>query len=420
MKHIHLELAGSMRSKPKIEAYFSSDIGRRRANNEDYAGAHEPQDTAELERSGRLYVVADGLGGHEMGEKASQYAVEFLLAMYYKTPELPADVRLRDIILQANQNLVAYARRNMAPGEKTATTLVAAVVRDHSLLVANVGDSRAYLLRKGEISQITHDHSLVGEMLRAGTMTETEAQQSKFQNRLTRSVGGALSLEVDVYPPIELQPGDTILLCTDGLTRYATAQDLLSEASHGTPREITERLIRFANERGGEDNITVSVIQVGKGVILPGLMKYRIPAAIGLGILIFLIFSLMGWSRISGWAAARKPTATPTVTSTPPATRTPKPSSTPFPLYSDTPPSSFTPTVPVDEQVDCQYTVQAGDEAGAIAETFDASLEQIFREDGSQENLDLIMPGEILIISDIPSGVCQSGGGTPRPASLIP
>jgi PPM family protein phosphatase len=311
--------------KLTVKTYFSSDIGRRRANNEDYAGAYEPQDADGLARSGRLYVVADGLGGHEMGEKASQYAVEFLLAMYYKTPKLPVDVRLRNIIQQANQNLVAYARRNMGPGEKTATTLVAAVVRNHSLLVASVGDSRAYLLRKGEISQITRDHSLVGEMLRAGTLTETEAQQSRLQNRLTRSVGGVPDLEVDIHPPIALLPGDTILLCTDGLTRYATGRDLLTEASHGTPREITERLICFANERGGEDNITVAVIQVGGGDALPIFTKYRLPVLIGLGSLLLVILSLLSWSWFSGLGVFRRPTATLTPSPTSAPTVTPSP-----------------------------------------------------------------------------------------------
>ncbi len=398
-----------------IDSHFLSDIGRKRANNEDFAGAHEPKDARQLEQSGRLYVVADGLGGHEMGEKASAYAVEILLTMYYKAPEITPEKRLQDIIQQINQNLIAYARRNMAPGEKTATTLVVAVVRNQTLLVANVGDSRAYLLRNGVVSQITRDHSVAGEMVRAAALTETEAQQSKYQNRLTRSVGGDPNLEVEVYSPIQLQAGDTILLCTDGLTRYATGQDLLTEASHGTARGIAERLIRFANERGGEDNITAAVIQVGKGAILPGLMKYGIPAAIGLGILMLLVFSLLGWSWISGWVAARKPTVTPTVSSTPSATRTPESSPTPSPLPSGTPQPSFTPTEPLDALVDCQYTVQAGDEAGAIAEAFDVSLEQIFREDGSRGNLDLILPGEILIIKDVISEVCQSGAGFPLP-----
>jgi protein phosphatase len=403
-----------------IDSHFLSDIGRKRANNEDSAGAFEPKNARQLEQSGRLYIVADGLGGHEMGEKASAYAVEILLTMYYKAPEIPPEKRLQDIIQQINQNLISYARRNIAPGEKTATTLVVAVVRNNSLLVANVGDSRAYLLRDGEIRQITRDHSVVGEMVRAGALTEVEAQQSKFQNRLTRSVGGDPNLEVDVYPPVKLQPGDTILLCTDGLTRYATGQDLLAEASQGTAREITERLVRFANERGGEDNVTAAVIKFEGGPVLPDLTKYRIPLAVGLGVMVLVIFFLLGWAWFKGGTALRRATASPTASSTLAATSTPRPSQTPAPVPSDTPQPTPVPTDLTDPLVDCQYTVQVGDEARKIAEGFDVGLEQIFREDGSQENLDLILLDEILIINDIPGGICQSGGGVPQSSALIP
>jgi protein phosphatase len=332
-----------------IDSFHLSDPGQKRANNEDAAGAHEPQDARQLKQSGRLYVVADGLGGHQMGEKASALAVETLLKVYYKAPEIPPEKRLRDIIQQVNQDLIAYARKNLAPGEKTATTVVAAVVRNDTLLVANVGDSRAYLIRDGKIRQITNDHSFVGEMVRAGTMTEVEAQQSKYKNRLTRSVGGSeANLEVEVYPPIPLRTGDILLLCTDGLTQYATGQNLLAGASNGSARQIVERLIRFANAHGGSDNITASVIKFGRKSFFPAAKPVKVLATVGLGVLMLAVFSLLAWYWLTGQPpflrATATPTAsptmtvtlTPTLTPTPPATLTPKPTQTALPTPSNT------------------------------------------------------------------------------------
>ena len=234
-----------------------SDLGRRRHNNEDFAAYFEPTDAVELKESGSLYIVADGVGGAAKGERASQFAAQKVLYEYYQQPELDPGERLRNIIEHVNDDIHTYAEENST---RMATTIVAAVVRGGLLYLANVGDSRAYLIRAGEVKQLSRDHSLVGEMVAHGEMTEAEAMASKIKNRLTRSLGGDPEVHVEVYNPLPLKAGDKILLCSDGLTRYALREDIYKMTQEGTPEEIAKRLIQFANGRGGVDNISVVVV----------------------------------------------------------------------------------------------------------------------------------------------------------------
>ena len=405
---------------PTIDSFHRSDPGQKRANNEDAAGALEPKDARQLRRSGRLYIVADGLGGHQMGEQASAQIVATLLKVYYEAPDIPPEKRLRDIIQQVNRNLVA-ARKDLASGEKMATTVVAAVVRNGTLLLVNVGDSRAYLLRDGEMRQITRDHSFVGEMLRAGAITEAEAQQSKYRNRLTRSVGGGeADLEVDVYPPIPLRPGDLLLLCTDGLTQYATTEDLLAAASYGTAREIVERLIHFANAHGGSDNITASVIKYGKKSAIPAL-PVKTLAAVGAGLLMLAVLVSLSWYVFIGRPAASASTPTPTASLIPTATlfASPTPELTQtltlIPIETPLPDTPVPIPPPINALIKCQYIVKPGNMVSKLAVLFNVNEEQITWEDGSRDNMSLIYPGDILIINDISIEVCTNNGGTVQP-----
>lgn len=406
-----------------ITSHSHSDIGKKRANNEDSYGAFEPKTRRELNQSGRLYVVADGLGGHERGEVSSKYAVETLLKVYYEASNIPPEKRLRDIIQQINQNLYAYAKENLGAGEKTGTTLVAAVVRNGKLLVANVGDSRAYLLRDGKIEQITRDHTLVGELVRAGTLTEEEARESKYRNRLSRSVGSDPKLEVDIHPPILLRRGDIVLLCSDGLTGYATPQDILG-AAHGNPQEIVERLIRFANDRGGADNITVSAIKYGEKFTLPFALPIRRLALVGAGMLAlaaFVLLGLFGASFLTDYLATPTPTVTATFTPSPSPTASPSATSTPEITETTEPLFTETSTPPdISASVDCEYTVVSGDIAGRIASRFGAELVQVFRQNGSQDNMSAINPGDILVIRRITAETCTNGGGVIRSESTEP
>ncbi|OQY90404.1 MAG: hypothetical protein B6D38_03685 [Anaerolineae bacterium UTCFX1] len=417
---------------PQIHSYNRSDIGKKRDNNEDYSKSYEPPTIRELNQSGRLYAVADGMGGHQQGEMASSFAVESLLKIYYEAPEIPPEKRLNDIVKQINLKLIEYSEKNLPRGEKTGTTLVVAVIRQGKLLVANVGDSRAYLIRAGQVKQITRDHSFVAEMVRAGTLSEAEARESKYRNRLSRSVGADPNLEVDILPVIRLQRGDIILLCTDGLTGYIPEEDIL-QAAHGSAKNIVERLIALANERGGADNITASIIKYGEPLALPFGLTLRKLALVGAGILTLVAFIFLGWIAVSNWTSIFPPptqTSAPTFTASPSATTSPTLTLSPTIILNPTlatpaaetqaPPINESPALPSTELpppgvVDCKYIVAPGDYVNRIAGKFGVGGEQVFREDGTQTNMELIQVGETLIIKGITSDACVNGGGAPGP-----
>jgi PPM family protein phosphatase len=237
-----------------------TDLGRKRKNNEDYIAFFEPEDNDELKASGCLYIVADGVGGAIKGEKASRYAAQKVLFEYYRHPELSPQERLRESMSQAGNDLYNYAQDTH--DSPMATTMVAAAIRGDTLTIANVGDSRGYFIRGEKVEQITHDHSLAGEMLRNGLITEEESHKSKVKNMLTRSLGGEFAVHVDIFPEIPLLPGDRILLCSDGLTRYAGREDIFSISKQGSPEEVVNKLIAYANHKGGADNISTVFIEI--------------------------------------------------------------------------------------------------------------------------------------------------------------
>lgn len=235
--------------------------GRKKKNNEDYVTFFIPEKETELKASGGLFVLADGVGGAAYGEIASKYAADTVLFEYFQNADQEIGERLVKAFLKANQDINTYAEES-GHYTKMATTLVAAAIHENRLILANVGDSRAYLLRGEKIKQLTRDHSVVAEMVRNGEMSEEEAQISSIRNRLSRSIGGQREVAVDLFPPIPLEMGDRILLCSDGLSRYATAENLLGMAGSGKPEEVTGRLVRFANQQGGVDNISVALIEM--------------------------------------------------------------------------------------------------------------------------------------------------------------
>lgn len=250
-----------------------SHPGKKRPNNEDFATFFEPENPDELAQSGRLYVVADGVGGASEGERASRFAAENVKFEYFQSPGVDPGERLRQAFISANNQIYQYAESGGGM-RRMATTMVAAVIYQGHLWVANVGDSRAYLIRDGKVEQINHDHNTIGELLKNGMLTEEEAFSSKGKNRLTRSIGGDPEVHVDVFKAIPLQSGDKILLCSDGLTRYARNQDVLNLTAQGAPDEVVGRLVDFANRNGGVDNVTALFIQVGgpgaSGIALAG------------------------------------------------------------------------------------------------------------------------------------------------------
>lgn len=245
--------------------YFSysvkTDVGQKRDHNEDFVAFFDPPKEQDLLRSGRLFIVADGVGGASYGERASKYAAEKVLHDYYNFADVPPGPRLQRIIQEAGNQINTFAEE----GDRflrMATTMVAAVIIDDVLVIANVGDSRAYLIRDGIANQLSKDHSFVGEMVRDGLMTEEEARTSKQKNRITRSLGGEHDVRVDIFEGIQLADGDKILLCSDGFSQYATNETISYLTKNGTADQIAEKMIAHANQQGGSDNISVILIKV--------------------------------------------------------------------------------------------------------------------------------------------------------------
>lgn len=233
-----------------------SDIGRKRGQNQDQL-ACDPQRG--------VFLVADGMGGHQGGETASRLATETILEQLRTAQKQSSQpLAAKAAIERANREIYACAQKDPAlRGMGTTTTLILAdpELSQPQLTIAHVGDSRAYLLTQGSIWQLTRDHSLVQEKLRAGLITREDLRTDKMKNVITRSVGFEGAVEVDVYSYLP-RPDDCFLLCSDGLTGLVEDSEILQVArqqglERGNLEAIASALIALANERGGDDNITV-------------------------------------------------------------------------------------------------------------------------------------------------------------------
>ena len=202
-----------------------------------------------------LYIVADGMGGHNAGDLASRTTVETVVD-YIEGAKEKRPIPLLDAAIQAaNQKVIEISLTDKSL-EGLGTTVVAATVQDGCLYVANVGDSRLYLLDH-QIEQITRDHSLVEEMVRAGEIKREEARHHEKKNVITRAVGVEKKLRIDFFD-VALNPGDRFLLCSDGLTNMVEDEDMLRLVSRETSLEAAAlKLVAAANRNGGKDNISV-------------------------------------------------------------------------------------------------------------------------------------------------------------------
>ena len=306
-----------------------TDVGRKRPHNEDSVDYYVPPDAQQRARKGATYLVADGMGGHQAGEVASQGAVDSVIAQYYSDPDPDVGASLVRAIRAANKQIHSQA---LADPSKSGmgTTLVAAVVHGRKVYVANVGDSRAYLINRAGITQITEDHSWVEEQVRAGLLTPEQARKHPQRNLVTRALGSKPVVEVDLFEG-EISPGDTLLLCSDGLTGRVSDQEIATIVKEHLPNEAARLLVAQANERGGNDNITVLIVRAQEEqltmpmpvVARPARRAKLVPILIGAAVILALV--------LGGLAAAKvllfdKPTATP-AESTPLAT----PTTTPVP-----------------------------------------------------------------------------------------
>ena len=246
-----------------VTAYGKSDVGLRRANNEDCFLIDEPLG---------LYMVCDGMGGHQCGEVASQEAARSVQSYLHERSDKLNELR-RDSNVASAQDLVVKAIRYASQvvcddaqqvGSDMGTTLTLLLTVGDRAVLASVGDSRAYHCRRDRAKQLTTDHTLANEMLISGQLTPEQARVSPFNHYLTRAVGRQKDVQVDTLVT-HLVAGDVFLLCTDGLTNYFESDRDLGKFMFNEPANIPSELIAFANAAGGKDNITALVVHVGVG-----------------------------------------------------------------------------------------------------------------------------------------------------------
>ena len=239
-----------------VKAFSITDIGKERELNQDFAYVSE-------DRIGNLpnvFIVADGMGGHNAGDYASHLAVDTIIKEIKNSFEQSPVKILQNAISTANDELIKMASDNIKLNGM-GTTLVACCVIGRFLQVANVGDSRLYLINQNEIKQITRDHSLVEEMVRMGGIDRETAKNHLDKNVITRAVGAEDKVDIDFFQ-VELQNGDTILMCSDGLTNMVEDREIQNIVTKdGDIEEKAKNLIDAANAHGGKDNIAVIIIE---------------------------------------------------------------------------------------------------------------------------------------------------------------
>jgi protein phosphatase len=250
----------------RLEVAALSHIGLLRQRNEDSLGFSEPEEARVREAKGTVFLVADGMGGHRGGEIASQLAADSIVTKYYGSTETDPALALDEAFREANRLIIEKSRSDVSL-YGMGTTCTVLVVRGDCAYIAHVGDSRAYLLREGELERLTEDHSLVGEMVRSGIISDEDARFHPRRNVITRSIGTDDELSVDITrEPLGLAEGDVFLLCSDGLTSLVAESELKAVLGSNPPREAANRLVDLANENGGKDNITVQVVKVSLSV----------------------------------------------------------------------------------------------------------------------------------------------------------
>ncbi len=252
--------------QPGIEFVAISDVGMRRANNQD-SYAIVPSDSAErFERCGHLFVVADGMGAHAAGELASRMAAEKIPLYYLRgTNRSPAD-SLRSAVEESNAEIHRRGQEN-PEFFNMGTTASSLVLLPEGALIAHVGDSRIYRLRDGKLEQLTFDHSLVWEMQASGQVHPDSALRHSIpKNVITRSLGPSAQVAVDIEGPFAVRPNDCFLLCSDGLSGQVSDDEIGPILASMSPERAARILIDLANLRGGPDNSTVIIVKVGNEI----------------------------------------------------------------------------------------------------------------------------------------------------------
>jgi PPM family protein phosphatase len=237
-----------------------TDLGRVRENNEDKFEYYVPEDETALATRGQVYLVCDGMGGHAAGQIASELATKTFIDVYLHHPATEPEAAMRGAITAANRFINDVGRA--VPSRKgMGTTLSGLILLQDRAWVVQVGDSRVYRLRNGELLQLTHDHTWVDEAIRQGMITAAEGENHPYKHVLTRALG----TEGDVQPDVEadgIMQGDIYLLCSDGLINHVDDGAISETLVTFSPSEAAWRLVGQALQGGGSDNCTVMVVRI--------------------------------------------------------------------------------------------------------------------------------------------------------------
>ena len=240
-----------------MKAFSITDIGEKRMINQDYVFC----EVNAIGNLPNLFIVADGMGGHNAGDYASRFCVEFFTE-HIRNSDITSPIALIEEAITVTNDKLYEKSKQQADYEGMGTTFVAATICDNVMYVANIGDSRLYVI-SNEIIQITEDHSLVQAMVKTGELDKDEAKSHPNKNIITRALGTNETAQPDFFE-VELDEGDIVLLCSDGLTNMLndeTIEKIIRENADNL-QAATEILVKQANENGGKDNITVIIVKV--------------------------------------------------------------------------------------------------------------------------------------------------------------
>jgi protein phosphatase len=251
-----------MRFEQQVQYASATDIGLRRRNNEDACIARLCSDEAEFRRRGHLFVVADGMGGHAVGELASRLAVETVPHTFYKHKEGDARAALLASITAANGAIHARGTQNR-DFQRMGTTCTVLTLTPRGAVIGHVGDSRVYRIRRDQVHQLTFDHSLQWELRRHNKRLPDELKMLDNRNIITRSLGPEANVEIDLEGPHPILPADVYLVCSDGLSSQVSDEEIGAVVRELSPTQACRLLVHLANLRGGADNCTVVTVRIG-------------------------------------------------------------------------------------------------------------------------------------------------------------
>ncbi len=301
----------------QIEHASLTDVGVRRSHNQDSHAIQLARDDEQWQQRGHLFLVADGMGAHAVGEKASEQAASLIPHTYHKYVQQGPRSALRKAFVEANASIHACGKANRE-FEGMGTTTTALLIRPEGAWIGHVGDSRAYRIRNGRIEQLSYDHSWVWEYARIKRIDPSEVHDIP-SNVIHRCLGPEPLVEVDIEGPHPLQNGDIFLLCSDGLSGPVKDYEMGAIASVLPPAEACRLLIDLANMRGGPDNITVVVVRVGgvspeangvasgvrprRRITLPRLPWWSFALVAGILLAVFaILLEYLSWTTTAGVA----------------------------------------------------------------------------------------------------------------------